>query len=262
LHSVLWSTYLGLRVGVPSGPCSLMEALVGLDEIWDGSTSETTRRHLPAVGTALWNLLPLYQKRNPPKEFSRLLLNVLMLELDEARQLLGEPAHGVIPPLRSPLIRESSFTRIRDNKAPGSVEVRLEACVGRDFDDLAQIVDPENWPTICPLFWVAMQRHSSGWTGRLRFPMRDEITAMDVVLHKGKVDADPRKIEADIGLVPKGAISGANLHFTMYPEPSSPGWTRMIQTRRVTFPASVPAEYRWPTMAYWSKSELACLALN
>ena len=255
-HTALWNTYLQLGEGpVMKGPRkggpSLTDTLARLD---------SAGHELPplVVGTALWNLLPMYQDE-PPEEFSRLLLKVLDVDVNRARNLRRQAAYAVFPPLPGGmnLILDSDFTVGNEGAA---ARARLEVIVESDFNSLRGIVSPDKWSDECPLFWEQLERKTDHtFTGTLRLPGGRKSTPLSIDL-EGTVTDDGVTARADLGIEPPAPLGG---RFTLEVEAlTKPGWTRIIQERSVTFAPGPMQRYGTQTLAYWTKTEIACLALR
>jgi hypothetical protein len=250
MHRALWSTYLRLDADVAGGPQSLGGALETLHSLWG-----EVPRALPVVGTALWHLLRAYMRKKPPPSFTMLLDEVLGLKLTRARQLVSAPEHAEFPPIKSPMMSDSSFAVSEDG-----ARAELTVCLEASFDDLSFFAQPEQWPTLCPLFWGSVKRNGDGWDAEWYPPTLDGTAPVPVRLKDQFRVADNTEVMANILVTPQGSTGQARLLIDMRPE--KPGWTRVTHKREVKFSPQVPPAYRKGTLAYWTKSELACLVLH
>jgi len=135
--------------------------------------------------------------------------------------------------------------------------VRPQLSLEREFDQLSWIVEPEQWAQECPLFWEELERTSEGmFAGTLRLP--GSRTSSRVTL-KGTVKADAMSAAAELEIVSGAPLGG---HVTLHVDAlERPGWTRVVQERDVTFAPGLLHTYEAETLTYWTKSEVACLAL-
>jgi hypothetical protein len=250
MHRTLWSIYLRLDADVAGGPQSLGRALENLCSMWTD-----VPRALPVVGAALWDLLRVYMRKKPPASFTTLLDEVLGLKLARARQLISAPEHAAFPPFASPMMSDSAF-RVSEDGAEAELTVGLEA----NFDALSFLAQPEQWPRLCPLFWGSVRRNGDGWDGEWYPPTLEGTEPIPVRLKKQFRVADNTEAMANILVTPQGSSERARLLFDMRPE--KPGWTRVTHRREVKFGPQIPPAYRKGTVAYWTKTELACLVLH
>jgi len=294
VHRAAWSMYFPRRRGDGLDPEDLMsrtQALRSLRELLPEMRKEGDRSELVLTATALWNLLDVYRIGDPPKEFSELLRAVLALDVSRARELRAQPAHNVFPPFpedqsldeelyalfgASALVSDSSFEVRRNKKAvPKSkkssvpedqksetfrARASLELCVNRDFERLTVLSDPLQWPGLCPVIWAHMEEQGDGLEGRLRLPgiAQDINVSFESV---GEPESDATQIEAELKMKAPPVIESGYVKFRMEPERGRPGWTRITHEREVTFFSELH-RYEVPTLAYWTKSEIACLALR
>jgi hypothetical protein len=279
LHHALWSTYMrgpGKADDSEFGPDPLDEALESLADLWKQVVrhGEAVGPTLKLVGTALWDLLDDYRSAPPPKRFSELLLEVLTLDLDRARELRGLPPHQVFPPLpetfaepdegfdlwgAARLMAESSFAIGVARKRPGT-RVSIQVNVASDFDELARVVDPFSWTEACPTFWADMKEDDGHLIGGLRLPGVSEAEIIDVRLKTTRAKVDSARNDADVDIVPNPWIERAHFAFRMSPVPSRPGWTRIKHEREIALTQKL-RPYEAATLRYWTKSEIACLVL-
>jgi hypothetical protein len=113
------------------------------------------------------------------------------------------------------------------------------------------------------MFWEDMKETDSGWHGGLRLPGVPEREIIDVdfkSVPSAQSGLDAARNDADLEIVPNQTIVRGFLRFRMNPEPSRPGWTRIEHDREITLAHGL-ADYEVPTLTYWTKSEIACLAL-
>jgi len=219
---------------------------------------------LRILGTALWNLLDIYEKNDPPKVFTELLGDVMNFDLVRARELHAQPPYRVFPPLEERLMLDSSFTAGKDSTATYGAHASLMVSLERDFDDLRKVAYPTNWHKRCPLFWHKMQHRNGEWEGGLRLPERQviDVVLKDVVPKNADTPrVDATKTQVSYTVKPNVWISAGRFDFLMTPEPSRPGWTRIVHDRSITFSSDL-REREVPTLTYWTKSEIACLALG
>jgi hypothetical protein len=279
VHAAAWSTY----VHPPNRRNSarerhaparydhqpLADALQSLDDLSSDILQENDRTSLMLVGTALWNLLDVYRNKTPPKEFAKLLLDILTLDFEQARDLHIQPRYRVFPPfpddLRrpTPLVIDSSFTARRNKKTSlYRAHVSLQLCVERDFETLKALARPERWSDFCPAIWGHMRQAEGGWKGGLVLPRVGDSELIDVTfVDLTATEPDAAREEAELQIVAPGVIEGGLWKLRMAPERSRPGWTRIVHDRDVTFSPDLQP-YELPTLAYWTKSEVACLAFH
>lgn len=282
VHMAVWSTYASSRARPadpvnPFGPQPLIQALESLDELSLEILRNGDRTSLMLIGTALWDLLGVYGKKTPPKEFSKLLLDMLALDVERARELRAQPSYKVFPPFPedpfmdpesyakwgpTPLVQDSSFTvRKKSRTAESAAHVSLELCVERDFDNLSALANPVRWHELCPVIWDDMKVTDDGWKGGLRLPgIERDVIDVTFVDTKGSLPNAARN-DAELQIVPSPWIKEGRLEFRMEPESSRPGWTRIVHSRDVTF-SSALHPHEASTLSYWTKSEIACLALR
>jgi hypothetical protein len=254
IHRALWSLYVRLEDDMPEGPPSLGAALkdLCLPEVEYPGV-------LPAVGMALWDVLPEYEKKDPPKAFDTLLDHVFGLGIDRARELHREPQHADFPPFQRPMIGTSSFSVT----PPGSrvTRVDLMVVVEASYDDLSVLAHPEEWPRLCPLFWEDVTRNGNGWDGQWRAPVLFGTEPLKVRIDDTFRRVNPTETKAEIRMQAE-SVGRARLLFDMRPEPQKPGWTRITHRREVTFAGDMLRSFRNGSVAYWTKSEIACLVLQ
>src|SRR5438552_991580 len=207
VHANLWSTYLRLPgyAAAPHGSQPLRVALENLGEMFQSRQPDPS--HM-LVGTALWDLL-LALGRRRLEQFSQLLRDVLDLEVEQARHLRRQAPHAVFPPLpRMSLIRDSDFwVRSSGPAARG----RLVVSVEQPFDRLKSIVEPEQWPTRCDLFWPHMERKAPGtFAGALQLAGRGE--PVDVTL-TGRVRIDELKARAKLEMASNTHVEACSVRF-------------------------------------------------
>ena len=214
------------------------------------------------VQTTLWNLLELYEKDDPPEDFTELLADELDFEIARARELRQEPGYRVFPPVRGRLVRYSTFTADADASAVSSVHATVTVTVDCDFDEVRTVVrDPTKWPERFPLFWGTdkMKERDDGWHGALSLPGKQPI---DATLKKQVDDTeDPTETITAFTITHNAWINTGTLSFRMVAEPSRPGWTQISHERSITFSPNL-GEAEVPTLSYWTKSDIACLALG
>jgi hypothetical protein len=205
VHTSAWSTYVPRRQGKGLDPDDLRsrrDALRSLHERLQEMRKDGDRSELMLTATAVWNLLNVYRNGNAPKEFCELLLAVLALDVDRAREMHAQPAHRVFPPFPedpyiddetyalyggSALVSDSSFEVGKNRKKktddeqadeestgqkakPFRSRARLELCVNRNFERLNVLSAPMEWPELCPVIWRGMKGDGDTFKGKLRLP--------------------------------------------------------------------------------------------
>ena len=213
------------------------------------------------IGTALWNLIGVYERKDPPRRFTELLADILDVDVARARELRRSPAYNVFPPVRGRLISDSSFS-LPDEANPRKFggQANVTVTLDRDFDELREVVlHPERWPErFSQLWWGDMNRGHDGWEGTLTLPGK---VASPVVLREVNVPpVDPTESQT-VFTIDNTYITGGVLSFRLIAAPSRPGWTQIIHDRTVTFSDGL-GELELPTLSYWTKSDIACLALG
>jgi hypothetical protein len=230
---------------------------------WRDIASKDPDRALQVtIGTALWNLIDVYERKDPPRRFTELLADVLDVDVARARELRRSSAYNVFPPVSGRLIRDSSFS-VPEKASPGKSggQVTVTVTLDRDFHELREVVlDPERWPERFSLFWRGdMNRRDDGWEGNLTLPGKHRIA---VVLKEVNVPpVDPTETQTVFTIAQNAYITGGLLSFRLIAAPSRPGWTHVIHDRTITFSDSL-GEPELPTLSYWTKSDIACLALG
>jgi hypothetical protein len=239
---------------------------------------------------ALWNLLSVYRKFDPPKEFSELLRDVLAMDVQSAREKHAQPAHKVFPPFpedpaldaesyaefgASALVSDSSFEVGRNKRGKKTAEMpkdstgepfraraKVNLCVNRSFERLTNLSDPMLWPELCPVIWMDMREDGDTLKGQLRLPGIPGNEDVGITFKfVGGSEPDATQAEAELEMKAPPFIEAGYLRFRMEPERGRPGWTRIIHEREVTFFGELH-RYEVPTLAYWTKSDIACLALR
>jgi hypothetical protein len=231
---------------------------------------------LLVAGTALWDLLPAYGKtKNPPEAFSKLLADVLELDVERARELQAEGAYQAFPPFphepldtdlyalvgSTPLIIESSFI-VRYNKKTARYRAHagLRLRVEREFHRLNSLLNPEEWPELCPIIWDNMKRVNGGWEGALRLPGVPRKVHVNLV-DSNVAEFDAAQSEVELLITARPWVIEGRWKFRMTPESARPGWTQILHEREITFAPEV-RPYERETLAYWMKSDIACLAFS
>jgi hypothetical protein len=107
-----------------------------------------------------------------------------------------------------------------------------------------------------------MRKNGDTLKGQLRLPGIPGDEEVRVTFKfVGESESDATQTEAELEMSAPPFIEAGYLKFRMEPERGRPGWTRIFHEREVTF-FSEMRPYEVPTLAYWAKSEIACLALR
>jgi hypothetical protein len=107
-----------------------------------------------------------------------------------------------------------------------------------------------------------MKEEEDTWLGGLRLPGVREKAVIDVRLNMNmkKSKFDSANSVADISIEKNEWIDRGLFTFRMSPLDARPGWTRIEHTREIALSPGL-RHYEAATLRYWTKSEMACLAL-